>query len=204
MQEAVMEGVIQFTISERQITGPIELPAVERLNRLRQYFYDLHLIGYNSVEGLGYGNVSVRLPGGACLISGSQTGHLPELTGEHFCVITGFDFEANSVSCRGPLNPSSESLSHSAIYTSAEHLTTVVHFHSAEIWKILYESDTVLHTSPEATCGSIQLSREIAAFVSGSSSTNGLVIVMEGHRDGIIIAAESEEGIYRLFHSIKT
>jgi hypothetical protein len=92
-----------------------QLPA---LNECRRKLDELHLLGVDS-NGIGFGNLSVR--DGATsnfYITGSATGGLAELTLADCVRIVALDFEQNWVRYEGAAIPSSESLTHAAIYES--------------------------------------------------------------------------------------
>ena len=106
-----------------------------RLYQVRQPL-DARLIGQYEDLGIGYGNISVRR--GSCdlfLISGTQTGHLPATDERHYSLVTDCDIRNNIVRCSGPVQASSEAMTHAAIYALGDAIGAVVHVHSAELWK---------------------------------------------------------------------
>ena len=88
------EGVIKYLLEfdRRAIADDI---SIESLDQWRHVLFNLALIGQDPARygGLGFGNISFRIPGSndAFLISGSQTGHLPYLNREHYAVVTECD-----------------------------------------------------------------------------------------------------------------
>jgi L-ribulose-5-phosphate 4-epimerase len=46
------------------------------------------------------------------VVSGTQTGHLPELSNEHFAQVTGIDINEEIVMSEGKTDASSESMAH--------------------------------------------------------------------------------------------
>src|SRR5262249_35839367 len=115
------------------------------LSAWREVLARLSLVGRDPAryEGLGYGNLSARLaPFGDVgrgrrrfLVTGSQTGGIPDLTLDHYCVVERYDVARNTVHSLGPVRPSSESLTHGAIYDAAPAARFVFHAHAPEIWR---------------------------------------------------------------------
>jgi L-ribulose-5-phosphate 4-epimerase len=101
------------------------------LNAYRRKLLDLRLIGVDPT-GVGFGNLSVR--DGATknfYITGSATGGIQELTLTHCAKVVAWDFERNQVRYEGSVMPSSESLTHAAIYESDATAGAVVHCHNS-------------------------------------------------------------------------
>src|SRR5207249_5372576 len=101
--------------------GCAEMAAFDQLaelNACRRKLLKLRLIGVDS-NGIGFGNLSVR-DGvtGNFYITGSATGGLPELTVADCVRVVAYDFEKNWLCFEGSAIPSSESLTHAAIYQS--------------------------------------------------------------------------------------
>jgi L-ribulose-5-phosphate 4-epimerase len=119
------EGYIKF--ESNWVPGPAPtVEAVDRLERWRRPLFDEGLIGHYKDLGVGYGNISIRLGGNQFVISGTQTGHLAETTGEHYALVTDYDIAANRVSSTGQVQASSESLTHAAIYELDQRINAVV------------------------------------------------------------------------------
>lgn len=185
------EGVIQYRLAF--IEGPPE-PA-EHLLELIAWRKILRLVGMlgqdpDRYAGLGFGNLSLRLAGGKqpsrqprFIISGSQTGSLADVGPEHFATVIGWDIEENRVEARGPLRPSSETMTHAAIYAAAEDVSCVIHAHSPEIWR--QARDLGLSVTPRAlTYGTPAMAREVQRIVRAEPECR--IVVMQGHEDGVI------------------
>ena len=77
-------------------------------------------IGHSEEDEVDYGNISIRGPEpGQLIISGTQTGHLQELSEQHYALVTEADADANRVACRGRVRASSETLTHAAIWSGS-------------------------------------------------------------------------------------
>lgn len=87
-------------------------------------------------NGVGFGNLSVRDGVSRTFyITGSATGSLPELTPTDCVRIVAYDFAKNSLRYEGIAVPSSESLTHAAIYESDSSISAVIHCHDSDLWQ---------------------------------------------------------------------
>jgi len=93
------------------------------------------LIGHYPDLDIGYGNISLRAgDAGQFLITGTQTGHLNSTNENHYSLVTAYDLERNRVTCSGPLQASSEAMTHASIYDLDPSIVAVVHVHSKALW----------------------------------------------------------------------
>ncbi|MEX2326530.1 MAG: class II aldolase/adducin family protein, partial [Pseudomonadales bacterium] len=134
--------------------------------------------------GLVFGNVSRRTQTGF-LISGSQTGHLVDVSAEDFAEVTAWDIERNTLSATGMIEPSSESLTHAAVYDLGPAFSHVFHVHSPSIWQHADALD-LTRTKASVAYGTPAMAREVARVAQGQSLP--LVLVMAGHQDGVVAA----------------
>lgn len=187
------EGVTKFQLDYR--AAPALAPdAVAAINAWRTVLWRLGLIGRQPerYDGLGYGNVSARLPpftgnaGARCfVISGTQTGAPAVLRAGHYAVVDAYDLRANRVSAHGPVAPSSESLTHGMLYDLDECVRCVFHVHSPEIWNAA-ERLQLPCTDPAADYGTPAMAEEIRRlFEQGHLPAHGL-FSMGGHQDGVV------------------
>lgn len=186
-QTAAKEGVIQYHLNY-QLDHELVCGALADLNHWRSYLFRLGLIGQDEqrYDGLGYGNVSHRIPGEchSFIISGTQTGHLPLLCKEHYVVVEKAELEKNAIDAHGPIKPSSEALTHAALYHADEKIQAVIHVHSPLLWRNA-ESLTMCTTARDITYGTPEMAQAVADCVASQSGVEG-VIAMLGHEDGII------------------
>src|SRR5262245_59897738 len=122
------EGVIRFEVEHesRMLEARVHGEPARVLSAWREVLARLTLVGQDPMryQGLGYGNLSARLPPFGdvgrgrrrFLVTGSQTGAIADLTLDHYCVVERYDLARNTVHSLGPIRPSSESLTHGAIY----------------------------------------------------------------------------------------
>jgi ribulose-5-phosphate 4-epimerase/fuculose-1-phosphate aldolase len=136
-------------------------------------------------NGVGFGNLSVR-DGvtGNFYITGSATGDLPELTPADCVRVVEYDFARNWLRYEGAAIPSSESLTHAAIYESDPSTSAVIHCHDSVLWTTLLcraptTSETVAYGTPE-------MAYEIMRLFAVSDVRNTQILVMAGHEGGIV------------------
>lgn len=178
------EGYTKFVV-EWTRTEPLTLAEIDDLIRWRKPLYEAGLIGQYEDIGIGYGNISVRTSAdGQFVISGTQTGHLAELRNEHFSLVTNFDLKANSVACTGPIQASSESMTHATIYSLDSSINAVVHIHSAEMWVRLRES--LPATDADIAYGTPEMAEEFERLYRSTDFPTTGVAIMAGHDDGLI------------------
>jgi ribulose-5-phosphate 4-epimerase/fuculose-1-phosphate aldolase len=154
------------------------------LNAYRRKLLDLSLIGVDP-NGIGFGNLSVR--DGATdkfYITGSATGGIPELALADCAKVVACDFERNLVRYKGPAAPSSESLTHAAIYASDAGAEAVIHCHDSKLWATaLNQAPT---TSKAAEYGTPELANEIMQLFTRTDAQSRKIVVMAGHEGGIL------------------
>ncbi len=136
---AQSEGVIQFSFC---LAPPSAEPLVDLAQPLlawRTVLRRLQLIGQAGARygGLGYGNVSRRLPGaaGGFLITASQTAGIADAGVEHLVWVRRWDLGRFHAEAEGALPPSSESLTHAMLYASDAQVNWVFHGHCPDIWQ---------------------------------------------------------------------
>lgn len=157
------------------------------LNTYRNRLYNLGLIGAYPDSGIGFGNVSIRDTDNPLnfIITGTRTGRLKELGPMHYTMVEAFDFEANTVSCRGPIEASSEALTHAMIYQLGRGLyDAVIHVHSLEMWeKLLFKIPT---TSKNVGYGTPEMAFEVERLFTHGKLKEEKILAMAGHDEGII------------------
>jgi ribulose-5-phosphate 4-epimerase/fuculose-1-phosphate aldolase len=191
------EGYIKY--QSRWTHG--DAPDIEAANLLEQWrrpLYEAGLIGHYEDLGIGYGNISVRCgDAGQFLISGTQTGHLPVTNESHYSLVTGYDLTGNSVNCTGPVQASSEAMTHAAIYELDPGIGGIVHVHSKLLWREYL--DKLPTTDPAVAYGTPDMAREFTRlYAEGGFKESGLA-VMAGHDEGLIsFGASLEEAATRM------
>ncbi|MCB0737908.1 MAG: class II aldolase/adducin family protein [Bacteroidetes bacterium] len=175
------DGVIKY---KQHFTEAEPLPETEiaELNEFRNRLFEMRLIGAYE-NGIGYGNISVLGKDGI-IISGSQTGHIPKLTAEHYVLINQYSIEQNELWCAGPIKASSESLTHAAVYELDPSIKAVIHIHSKTLWdKWLHKYPT---TKAEIPYGTPEMANEVSRLYNEGGMNQTPTMLMAGHEEGII------------------
>ncbi|MEK8090274.1 class II aldolase/adducin family protein [Thermithiobacillus plumbiphilus] len=190
------DGVIKFELDFEP--GPA-LPAslLCELNDWRQRLFAAGLIGQDAARygGVGYGNVSMRLPPvhapmpGAFVVSGTQTGGLPVLTPEHYALVLACQPARNYIRATGPIAPSSEAMTHGMFYAVNDTLQFVMHGHSPLIWGRAADLGIPV-TRADVPYGTPAMAEEIARLYADPAARGRGIFAMGGHEDGVIAFAE--------------
>lgn len=191
------DGVIQFQLHHRAAPPP-DAEAIGILSGLRDALHARGWIGRDLARygGLGYGNVSRRLAGDAFLVSATQTGQLGALAVADWVTVTSASPATNELWSEGASKPSSESLTHAAIYEACN-AAFVCHIHHPALWNAICSGAMALPMTPaSATYGTPAM----AAALSHITATTNLpfAAAMSGHEDGLMAAAESPEALLEL------
>ncbi len=190
------EGVIKFTADHRlRSLDPERYGALAaELAGWRQVMVLCGMVGQDPGRygGAGFGNLSVRvgppasgLGRRAMLISGTQTGGLARVGLGDFCVVERYDVRDNRVTSVGPVRPSSESMTHGAIYDLGPHIRAVLHAHAPTIWRRAAALE-IPTTRPDVPYGTPEMAREMARLNRESRLAERQILSMAGHEDGII------------------
>jgi hypothetical protein len=194
------EGVIKFDL-QYQTSAPEPGHALDQVLQWRDVFFRLGIIGQDPAryDGLAFGNISHRIDSGnQFIISGSQTGGMLHCTSEHFSIVDSCDVETNRVEARGPVAPSSESLTHGAIYALNERICCVVHGHAPLIWEKVRVLD-LSATPRDVPYGTPQMAHAIAALYREQGQPRQALFAMLGHEDGVIAYGEEFAAIEAMF-----
>jgi len=136
-------------------------------------------------DGLGFGNLSERIDQYAFLISGTQTGRLKRLGADEYALVTQVDIAANRVEAQGRVKPSSEALTHAAVYALDTQIRFVFHVHSPQIWQARKKL-RLPETAEHIAYGTPQMAEEMQRLFDQGLFINTRVLAMAGHEDGII------------------
>lgn len=185
MSKQESEGVIKFELAFTS-GKPVATEMLPPLSKWRAILQRFDWIGQvdNRYMGLGFGNMSRRVANmpEAFIISGTQTGYLSTLDASSYTLVTKADIVHNRIVATGVIPPSSEALTHAAIYQANHDVEFVFHVHAPELWqnwqKLGFHS-----VSEQIAYGT----KEMAHTVANIFSNHGLVpIAMLGHDDGLI------------------
>ncbi len=195
-----IEGVVKYEFDYIESTS-LDCVDLKELSAWRKVLFLLKLIGQNPerYDGFSYGNVSRRLNSkekrryaGEYLISGTQTGHLPDLDNSHYTIVTQCDPDQNKIKATGPIRPSSEALTHGAMYQANADIQFVFHVHSPVIWENTKQLN-IRETKENVQYGTSDMANEIKRLISDLTKLEDHIICMKGHRDGVISYGKTAE-----------
>jgi L-ribulose-5-phosphate 4-epimerase len=185
-----MSEYVKFSC-ERVAADVTSLAGLAELNAFRRKLLELGLIGVDP-NGIGFGNLSVR--DGATenfYITGSATGGLSELTLADCAKVVAYDFDRNWIQYEGSVTPSSESLTHAAIYKSDATGGAVIHCHDSKLWAALLNQAPT--SSKGADYGTPELAYEIMQLFPRTDMQSKKIVVMAGHEGGIVTFGKNLE-----------
>jgi ribulose-5-phosphate 4-epimerase/fuculose-1-phosphate aldolase len=186
---------IKFTC-EQAATEITRFGALAELNAYRRKLLHLRVIGVNA-NGIGFGNLSIRDSATKNFyITGSATGRKPELTLADCARVVGYDFEKNWLRYEGSAIPSSESLTHAAVYESDAKAGSVIHCHDSKLWAALLNkaptsSKAVDYGTPEMAC-------EVTRLFNVTDVQSTKILVMAGHEGGIVAFGKDLEEAFAI------
>ena len=194
-------GSIKFNCNWTK-AAPLDESLIADINKWRDRLYQSGLIGVNE-DGIGFGNISARYQNNTFIISGSGTGKLEKLTGEHYTLVTEFNLDENSIVAIGPVLASSESLTHAAIYTQCMKVNAVIHVHNLALWKELLLTNPC--TNPAVEYGTPAMAREVKRLLGESTIPNLKIFAMAGHDEGVVAFGkdldEAGQVLYSAMHN---
>lgn len=204
------EGIIKYALHFTE--GPP--PAVEEvleINAWRKILVMTQLLGQDPDRygGYGFGNISRRLRPYArppherrFLITGSQTGHITDLMPQHYTVVETCHPLENRLAAAGPIRPSSESLTHGAVYALDDHIRWVIHVHSPHIWQHAAALGLPT-TAADAPYGSPAIAQEVERLFAETEVGKRRVFAMAGHEDGVVaFGSTAREAACALFAAL--
>jgi len=184
---------VRFTC-ERACADIAPFDALAELNAYRRKLLEQRLMGVDS-NGIGFGNLSVRDGvSGNFYITGSATGGLPELMPTDCVRVVAYDFGRNWLRYEGAAIPSSESLTHAAIYESDPSTSAVIHCHDSDLWATLL--DRVPTSSKAVAYGTPEMAYEIMRLFKVGDVRSRQIFVMAGHEGGIIAFGKNLENAF--------
>ncbi len=198
-----IEGVIKFQLDYTR-KPPVASATYQQLNAWRGILLKLGLIGqdHRRYAGYGFGNISHKLnrdnPASdektydPFIITGTQTGHLENLTDEHYAIVIDSSLDNNWVLSEGPIKPSSEALTHAAVYTADPSIRWVIHVHSPEIWRQTHHLSIPL-VEPEIEYGTPEMASAVKRLLEHPTTREKSIFSMLGHDDGIVCFGSTAE-----------
>lgn len=190
------EGYVKY-VSHWQPGPPPGADVVAELNRWRRPLYDAGLIGHYDDLDVGYGNISVRSSSGGFVITGTQTGHIENTGPDHFSHVVTVDIDANTVHSVGPLQASSEALTHAALYALSPAIGAVVHVHDRALWD--EHKGSLPTTDASIPYGTPAMAHAFESLWRYTAFRESGIAVMAGHDEGLVsIGHTLEEAATRM------
>lgn len=178
-----MSEYIKFTC-EQAAADITRFGGLVELNAYRRKLLQLRLIGVDA-NGIGFGNLSIR--NGTTknfYITGSATGGKPELILADCARVVAYDFEKNWLRYEGSAIPSSESLTHAAVYESDPKAASVIHCHDSKLWAALLNQAPT--SSKAVDYGTPEMAYEVTRLFRVTDVQSRKILVMAGHEGGIL------------------
>jgi hypothetical protein len=199
----IREGVIKFQVDhEDRLLVPRRVESlVCKLVAWREILSLTGLVGQDPglYEGASYGNVSARVgpPSAgwgrrAFLITGSQTAGTRCISLNEFAVVERYDYRRNCVASYGKIQPSSESMTHGAVYDLGSNIRCVLHVHSPVLWSRARQLKLPT-TDPAASYGTPAMALEVQRLYRETLLPERAILAMGGHEDGIVVFGRSPE-----------
>jgi ribulose-5-phosphate 4-epimerase/fuculose-1-phosphate aldolase len=140
--------------------------------------------------------VSRRIEDPAFLVSATQTGHLATLAAGDWVTVVAASPATNQLWSEGVGKPSSESLTHAAIYQACD-AAFVCHIHHPALWRAACAGAIALPKTPaSATYGTPAMAAALSEIA--SCEKGAFAAAMSGHEDGLMAAAVSPEALLEL------
>jgi len=183
------EGYIKYKCNWIQ-EEVIHAGQIHEINKWRSVLMKQGYIGMYD-NGIGFGNISIRIDEHTFMVSGSATGGIKELTADHYALVTDFNLTHNELTCKGMTMASSESLTHAAIYACSKETNAVVHIHHKQKWSsLLHHAAT---TDSSIAYGTPELAFAIQSLIKEDKVGPSRIIVMGGHEEGLIAYGKTLE-----------
>jgi len=183
------EGYIKYKCNWIQ-EEVIHAGQIHEINKWRSVLMKQGYIGMYD-NGIGFGNISIRIDEHTFMVSGSATGGIKELTADHYALVTDFNLIHNELTCKGMTMASSESLTHAAIYACSKETNAVVHIHHKQKWSsLLHHAAT---TDSSIAYGTPELAFAIQSLIKEDKVGPSRIIVMGGHEEGLIAYGKTLE-----------
>lgn len=182
------EGVTKYQLHHTQQAIP-DLPPLTEINAWRTVMVRLDLIGQNPkrYDNIGFGNISQRLAPGTdqFIISGTQTGHIENLSVENYSLVVEARPHQNQLTSQGLSRPSSESLTHASVYAKNPAIQAIIHAHCPEIWRHT-EALGLPHTGADVPYGTVEMAATVERLRQSGELEQCSLFTMLGHEDGVV------------------
>lgn len=194
-KEGVVKYSLDFTLKEISYEKEYQV-----LEECRERLYALGLIGAYC-DGIGYGNISQRIVDtDKFLITATQTGDLNSLTSKEYSLVENIDFRSFKTTAIGMSRPSSECITHGAIYSLDKEINAVIHIHNEKLWNFMLENN--LLSTNDTLYGTPEMVKDVIEIYKDIDVLSNNVFVMKGHFEGIVSfgknIAQAEKSVYEI------
>ena len=185
------EGVIKYEL--KFIAQKIKIfQQFQKLTYWRSNCFKEGIIGQNSekYDAYAYGNLSCRVLEGSTefYITGTQTSAKEIIDIADYSLVTRYDIKQNLLVATGLVAPSSEALTHAAVYQLNNRIQYVIHVHSEKIW-LARQTLKLLTTAENVAYGTPEMAAEVKRLFKNCNAEKAQIFAMAGHEDGIICFA---------------
>jgi hypothetical protein len=182
------EGVIQFSYALAPGAVALDEGLLSEFAAWRSILRDLQLLGEDPGRygGFGYGNLSIRHPGGGFVITVSQTSGLGVFGRQQLVHVKRSDPAEFRVDAVGSMAPSSESLTHAMLYQADPRVNVVFHGHCPLIWRARAGLG-IPATAEEVPYGTPAMAQAVQTLLS-KEVRRPLLFATAGHEDGVFAA----------------
>ncbi|WP_337841801.1 class II aldolase/adducin family protein [Rheinheimera sp.] len=179
------EGVIKFQLNF-QPGAVFPAAQIREINAWRTLLHQLGMLGQHPkrYDNYGFGNLSQRSGPAEFIISGTQTGGPEQLRAADYALVTQVDIQQNQLWACGGTAPSSESMTHAAVYQVDPRIGVVVHAHCPAIWQQTAALQ-LPHTAADIPYGTVEMALAVQQLVRRQGEGPAL-FTMLGHEDGVV------------------
>ncbi len=180
------EGVIKYSLLHT--FAPLSpQKSLAEINCWRQIMRQLELIGQNDLryDGLGFGNISLRLSEESFIISGTQTGEVENLSADQFAIVDHAEPQLNRIKSHGLRKPSSEALTHAMVYEMNRDIQAIIHVHTPIIWRNTPHLNLAF-TDKNVAYGTPAMAEAVAELLTNKQLHTQGLFTMLGHEDGVM------------------
>jgi ribulose-5-phosphate 4-epimerase/fuculose-1-phosphate aldolase len=190
------EGVIKY-VGHWTTGAPLEDDELAELMAWRDRMWQAQQIGLYP-NGIGYGNISLRRSARSFAVSGTQTGHLAHTSVHHYTLVDDWDIDRNTLHCTGPIQASSESLTHAALYAYSSAIQAIIHVHNRPLWQ---RGQGVLPTTAASVpYGTPAMAYEMRRLLNHDDLMQTRILIMAGHEEGVLVFGPTLEAAAQVLH----
>ena len=152
-------------------------------------------------NGIGYGNISHRdTNSDSFYITATQTGELENLEIKDYSYVKSVDFKTFKTFASGLSKPSSESITHAAIYALDKNINAVIHIHNEKLWNFMLQNNYL--STNDTPYGTPEMVEDIQTMYKKLTPLENNAFVMKGHFEGVVTFGrsldEAQIALYKL------